>query len=38
MFAALTLVSVLGRILYYGLSLLEILLRKRFPHITAGDR
>ncbi|MEO3753758.1 ABC transporter permease [Streptomyces sp. B6B3] len=38
MFAALTIVSVLGMILYYGLSLLEILLRKWFPHITAGDR
>ncbi|MEO3848547.1 ABC transporter permease [Streptomyces sp. B8F3] len=35
MFAALTLVSLLGLILYYGMSLLEFVLRKRFPHITA---
>lgn len=35
MFAALTLVSLLGLILYYGMSLLEFVLGKRFPHITA---
>jgi NitT/TauT family transport system permease protein len=33
MFAALTLVSLLGLVLYYGLSLAELLLRGRFPHI-----
>ncbi|MGP4112280.1 ABC transporter permease [Streptomyces sp. 4N509B] len=37
MFAALTVVSLLGLILYYGLSLLEFVLGKRYPHITAGD-
>lgn len=35
MFAALTLVSLLGLILYYGMSLLEFALSKRFPHIKA---
>ncbi|MER6530192.1 ABC transporter permease [Streptomyces sp. NPDC001508] len=35
MFAALTLVSLLGLILYYGLSLIEFALRKWFPHIAA---
>ncbi len=33
MFAALTLVSLLGLVLYYGLSLIEVALRGRFPHI-----
>ncbi|MGW6495254.1 ABC transporter permease [Nonomuraea angiospora] len=35
MFAALTLVSVLGLVLYYGMSLVEIVLRGRFPHIRS---
>ncbi|MGP3967268.1 ABC transporter permease [Streptomyces sp. 6N223] len=38
MFAALTGVSLLGLILYYGLSLFEFVLGKRFPHITAADK
>lgn len=33
MFAALTLISVLGLALYYGMSLVEYLLRGKFPHI-----
>lgn len=35
MFAALILVSLLGLVLYYGMSLLELALRGRFPHIKA---
>lgn len=35
MFAALILVSLLGVILYYGMSLIELALRGRFPHIKA---
>ncbi|MBE1586581.1 ABC transporter permease [Nonomuraea angiospora] len=35
MFAALTLVSVLGLVLYYGMSLVELVLRGRFPHIRS---
>lgn len=35
MFAALTVVSLLGLVLYYGLSLVEFVLGKRFPHINA---
>ncbi len=38
MFAALTIVSLLGLILYYGLSLIEFVLGKRFPHITTGTQ
>lgn len=37
MFAALTLVSLLGLVLYYGMSLLEFLLGRRFPHITSAE-
>lgn len=37
MFAALTLVSLLGLVLYYGMSLLEFLLRRRFPHIRSAE-
>ncbi|MFE9168264.1 ABC transporter permease [Streptomyces kebangsaanensis] len=37
MFAALTLVSLLGLVLYYGMSLLEFLLRRRFPHIKSAE-
>ncbi|MGI5200292.1 ABC transporter permease [Spirillospora sp. CA-108201] len=33
MFAALILVSLLGLVLYYGMSLIEFALRGRFPHI-----
>jgi NitT/TauT family transport system permease protein len=35
MFAALILVSLLGLVLYYGLSLIEVALRGRFPHIKS---
>lgn len=38
MFAALTLVSLLGLLLYYAMSLLEFALRKRFPHITTNSQ
>lgn len=34
MFAALTLVSLLGLVLYYSMSLIEYLLSKKFPHIS----
>ncbi|MEU1692638.1 ABC transporter permease [Streptomyces hirsutus] len=37
MFAALTLVSLLGLVLYYGMSLLEFLLRRRFPHLKSPE-
>lgn len=37
MFAALTLVSVLGLVLYYAISLVEMLLGRRFPHIRADS-
>lgn len=39
MFAALMLVSLLGMALYYGISLIEVLMQRPFPHIkTAPDR
>lgn len=36
MFAALTLISVLGLVLYYGVSLAEYLLKGKYPHIHAA--
>lgn len=33
MFAALTIISLLGLVLYYGMSLVEFLLKGKFPHI-----
>ncbi|PRX96763.1 ABC transporter permease [Allonocardiopsis opalescens] len=38
MFSALILVSLLGLALYYGMSLVEIALARRFPHIRADVR
>lgn len=37
MFAALTLISVLGLLLYYGMSLVEFLLKGKFPHIQSEE-
>lgn len=37
MFAALTLISLLGLALYYGMSLVEYLMQKRFPHIKSDS-
>lgn len=38
MFSALILVSLLGLVLYYGMSLAEFALARRFPHITAESQ
>lgn len=37
MFAALTLISLMGLVLYYGMSLIEWLLQGKFPHIKSDN-